>query len=484
VSESASAGLLVDGRNYFRALARALERAERAVYFSGWQFDSGVRLLRGVDAPDGAITEFLPLLEQCCERRPDLRISILAWDFSFVYALEREWLQEFKFRMERTGHIRFEFERHPVSTGSQHMKFVVADDTLLFAGGLDVCDERWDDRDHAYARPHRTKVGGDPYKPFHDIQVAATGPVAAELGALFRERWLASTGEVLTPPAPRPPAEFELGQLSEGALLPISCPEVALSRTDVNSRGEPVQEIAQLFATAIQRAETLIYVETQYFTSLWLGHALAERLRDTMRPPLTVVLVLPRDADSPKEQWALGDAQDALLWHLQTTARAHGHGWYPVFSEARQDASRSRGVFIHSKLVIVDDVFLSVGSANFTNRSMGLDSELNLSWRCRESADALSASIRRIRANLLAEHSGQTSGEAFEPAPGLRAALEAELGRPGTRLRTRLVTPARTTEWTRVVFDPERPIEPWQALASEALTELERQIFVGVRAAS
>ena len=64
-------------------------------------------------------------------------------------------------------------------------------------------------------------------------------------------------------------------------------------------------------------------------------------------------------------------------------------------------------VLIHSKLMTVDDRFLTIGSANTSNRSMGLDTELNVSWEATSPDDRkVLRSIRRARVNLLAEHCG------------------------------------------------------------------------------
>jgi hypothetical protein len=62
--------------------------------------------------------------------------------------------------------------------------------------------------------------------------------------------------------------------------------------------------------------------------------------------------------------------------------------------------------YIHSKLLLVDDRLLSVGSANMNNRSMGLDTEVNVTWEAAADQSAFVESIRRIRVDLLAEHIG------------------------------------------------------------------------------
>src|SRR3978361_135758 len=111
---------LIDARNYYRALYRALEQAEHHVVISGWQFESSVCLLRGVDAEHASHpVTFLELLTALCEERPNLNIYLLAWDFSLVYAKERESNQAEKFSAT-SARIHFRWDAHPAIGGSHH----------------------------------------------------------------------------------------------------------------------------------------------------------------------------------------------------------------------------------------------------------------------------------------------------------------------------------------------------------------------------
>jgi hypothetical protein len=135
---------------------------------SGWQFDSGVPLLRGRDVPAGAEVRFLKCLNGLCEAKPDLQIYILAWNFHVAFALEREWMQRVFFHWLTSSRFRFLFDDCPVSGGSHHQKFVVVDGRLGFLGGMDVCESRWDDRRHS----GEPCVSAAPaVKPYHDVQV-------------------------------------------------------------------------------------------------------------------------------------------------------------------------------------------------------------------------------------------------------------------------------------------------------------------------
>jgi phospholipase D1/2 len=104
------AGGLVDAADYYRAFYWAARHAERYIVMSGWQFDSGVQLVRGDEAPAGQEVRFLKFLNGLCERSPALRVYLLAWDFHPVLALEREWWQRVYFHWMTNPRLQFRFD--------------------------------------------------------------------------------------------------------------------------------------------------------------------------------------------------------------------------------------------------------------------------------------------------------------------------------------------------------------------------------------
>ena len=81
------AGLFIDGRAYYRAFYEAAQSAESQIFMMGWQFDSGVQLVRGADVPrQGPPAALLPFLASLLARKKNLQIRILAWDHSLVFA--------------------------------------------------------------------------------------------------------------------------------------------------------------------------------------------------------------------------------------------------------------------------------------------------------------------------------------------------------------------------------------------------------------
>ena len=430
-----AAGVIVDAADYYYAFYWAARQARRSILISGWQFDSGVKLLRGADAPAGAEVRFLKVLDGLCESNPALHICILAWDFHMVFAGEREWMQRVYFHWMTNERFHFRFDDAPVAGGSHHQKFVVVDGRLAFLGGMDVCESRWDDRCHRAVNPVRVSRGRR-QKPYHDVQMyMAGGAASAALEELFFDRWQRAGGT--PPPLPAALPEGEAHRL-RGAIH-FGAGRVALSRTDPRDDGVGVREVERLFEDGIAAAARLLYIETQYFSSRRMYEALVARMRDTARPRLQIVVVVNERAEALKEEIAVGLRQVKNIEGLRAVAADTGHDlgcYYSVCADASEDTFRA--TYIHSKLMVVDDRFLTVGSANFTNRSMGVDSELHGSWEAKEANDRkLIRSIRRVRVSLLAEHSGLsgvTTVRHLAQIDGLVRRLNDNAARPGARL--------------------------------------------------
>jgi phosphatidylserine/phosphatidylglycerophosphate/cardiolipin synthase-like enzyme len=402
--EDAESGLLVDGRDYYAAFYSAACQAKRSILLLGWQFDSDVELVRGGDIPHGASREdreLLTFLDRLCRMRPELETRVLAWDYSVWFALEREMLQKIVFDVATCSRFHFHWDATAPWPGSHHQKVAIIDGRLAFFGSQDICQERWDDSAHLPDNPLRT-CRGEPYKPYHEVQLAVTGTVARSLLDLFVERWRRATGEQLDPNAliaPHdPPAPL--------VTLPMPRARLALART---MAGEEAQEIKDQYVRAIRTAKRFIYCETQYVTSCAIRDALVERMRDPKRPKLDIVFVLPFKPEGFKEGVTVGLPQADTLAELARCAEETGHrlGVYNVAGR-RADGTEAH-VYIHSKLMIVDDTFMTIGSANLMNRSMTLDSELNASWEARDGERDLERGIQRARVRLMLEHLGEAA---------------------------------------------------------------------------
>jgi phosphatidylserine/phosphatidylglycerophosphate/cardiolipin synthase-like enzyme len=391
-------------------------------------------------------------------------------------------MQRVIFHWMTSARFHFRFDDCPGPGGSHHQKFVIVDGALAFLGGMDVCEARWDDRCHRAVNPVRLSRG-KPQKPYHDVQAYLRGGSAVPaLQALFAERWArAGGGPLPLPPRDRAPAR---GAPIRHA-LPLGAVPVALSRTDPLRGGETVREVERLFEDAIDAAESLIYMETQYFSSRRIREALARRMRDAGRPGLEIVIVVNERAEALKEELAVGLRQAQNLEQLRRVAAETGQtlGLYFTRCDGANDAFSA--TYIHSKLIAVDDRFLTVGSANLTNRSLAVDSELHAAWEVPPGGrdPALTRRIRHVRVSLLAEHcglSGIPAGRALARMRGLVGRLDEIASRPGARLqRHGPPTPAQAAAMEIVdpqslPFDPETSDDEAAAIGSEPTDEHHR----------
>lgn len=465
IYETRETGLIIDACDYYRAFHHTALRAKRYLLMAGWQFDSEVRLLRGEEAK-GEV-RFLNFLEELCERNPELEIYILAWDFSTVFSLEREWFQSIIFNWSTNERLRFRFDSAHAAGATHHQKFVVADGAIAYVGGMDICSSRWDDRRHLQENPDRVDLDGTRYGCYHDIQSYHTGPVVKVLIDLFVQRWLDSGGDALMiPTVVREP--FPLP--SQAFSLPTR--RVAVSRTQREvppGERKETHEIRHLFVDAIMSAESLIYLESQYFSSHAVYWSLVTRMSLPDRPRLQVILMLP-DRLPLTEELFLGLPQLKMIRSLQQVAEKTGHV-LSVYSSAQLDQGNRKMTFIHSKLLLVDDRFLTIGSANATNRSMGLDTELNVSWEADtpEEQGDLVAAFRRVRASLLAEHAGlygSSEEERFEDVENLTRHLDCLADDHEARLCRYQADPSlEQSDWPDAlepiasVVDPEKPVD-------------------------
>lgn len=442
IHEDTESALFIDGRDYYRAFYAAASKAKKSILLLGWQFDSDVQLLRGEDLPSGLAArdvQLLALLDRLCRERPDLQIRVLAWDHSVVFAFERELLQKVYFDAITCARFDFKWDDTVPLGGSHHQKVAIIDGRVAFFGSQDICQARWDDSTHRPDNDQRTSRGTT-HQPYHEVQLAVGGEAARSMIDLFVWRWLSATGEMLEP-ADLIDDDAGTEAFDFPVTLPLPRARLGLARTIPEIAGrERVAEVCDLYVRAIESAEHLVYIETQYLTSCAIRDALMTRMRDHTRPKLDVVIVLPHKPEKFKEEMTVGVPQAVLLQTLDECAREHGHALavYNVVAGTRPDGG-PLFVYIHSKLMIVDDRTFIVGSANLTNRSMTIDSEIVGAYEAEPGTAEyreLRHAIRRVRVRLLLEHLGEGAhARAVTGRRGLVARLDRLAGAASTRLR-------------------------------------------------
>lgn len=474
VQDASEIRLLVDAAEYYECLRGMCLKAKRTLYILAWDIDSRTPL-RGVQAPtDGLPETLLPFLQGLLQREPELQILILSWDFSLLYVWEREFLPQRQFVWKEQERLAFRLDgKHPAGA-SHHQKVVVIDDAVAFVGGLDLTLCRWDTPEHLRDDPRRITPDGLKYGTMHDAQIGIAGPAAVPLGDLFRERWLMATDEVLHKPAANTIA-------LDGAQL--SNHPVAISRTAAHDEGPGIREVQALTLKAIASAQRYIMIENQYLSSAVVGDALAERLREAEGPE--VLVILPQAESGWLEQESMGLLKQRLLRKLKAADTGKRlRVMYPTVESVNGPCD----VYVHSKILFVDDVFMKVGSSNMSNRSMSLDTECDISVESGDNAAAVKA-IQNWKFTLLGEHLGLAPDQvkaAVEGAGSLVKAVD-ELSKPASTTGRKLKPVPETSSeppafdfsvYDGLIADPEKPLSP-DVLMGHALPERQRKFVRG-----
>ncbi|WP_376099606.1 phospholipase D-like domain-containing protein [Roseomonas sp. CCTCC AB2023176] len=399
------AAVLSDGATYFGALRQAMLNARRTIHVAGWDIDSRMRLVGDLPAgqapADGLPDTLGAFLSALTDLNPDLTIRLLLWDYSVLYAIERELLPVLSLRWNTPPRVELCLDAETPFGASHHQKVVVVDDKVAFCGGLDLTIRRWDTQRHDPDDPRRVDPAGKPYPPFHDVQAVVDGEAAATLGALFRTRWLRAAGESLTP------TETDA---SHDPWPASTAPDVTDIRTGIaRTRPEhrlqtPRREVEALYLDSIATAERHVYLENQFLTCSRIARAMIRRMRQ--KPGLEVVMVAPKTHHTWLEHRTMLAGRIRFM-NLFRRARLTDRVrlLYPhVTGSQSSGAGSEREVMVHAKVMVVDDRLMRVGSSNIANRSMGLDTECDLMFEARDEPQR--AAIARMRDRLIGEHLG------------------------------------------------------------------------------
>lgn len=450
--------VIVDAAPYFEIMQQAMIGAEQRILLIGWDFDSRIHLAFGRrwwqrgwrrDCPS-RLGSFIPWLVR---RNRKLEVRILKWSVGVLNFLTRGSMLLDVLRWAPHRRIDFKFDTaHPIAC-SHHQKIAVIDANLAVCGGIDMTSRRWDTPEHPVHSDRRRQPHGHDDGPWHDATMLLEGEVAAVLDALGRDRWVRAGGKplaVLPPP--------ETSAWPEGLEAHFTDVEVGIARTRPEYRGRrEVREIEELFIAHIGRAKRFIYAESQYFASRAVAEAICRRMSE--EDPPEILLVNPQSAEGWLEPLAMDTARAELLKAIGEVDR---HGRFHLFTPWNGVTP----IYVHAKIMIVDDEVLRIGSANLNNRSMGLDSECDLFIDCaRPANEGCGEAIRKLRHSLLAEHCGLEEGEVagLLERSGSMAGMISALGEGRSR-RLRRFEPPKLDELGQAIgrsaiLDPEKPDE-------------------------
>jgi len=459
IERANKARMIVDAADYYALLERLMADAKQRILLIGWDFDPRIALKPDENGKGEPLGNYLLRL---AKDQPDRDIDILRWNFGALKQFAMPRILSMIARWKLTRSISFRLDSaHPVGC-SHHQKVAVFDDHLAVCGGIDVGSRRWDTRDHKDGDARRTAPDGNSYMPWHDSTMILAGPVGGALAELGNERWQRATKKALRDLTGE-------GENWPGDLEPdFEGVDVAISRTRAKYDGcGEIREIEQLYLDMIAAADRFIYFENQYFTCGKIAAAIAERLNEDNPPEF--VMVMPQTADGWLEQMAMDAARVQLVREIAKSK--HGDRlrvYYP----------RTKGgdpIYVHAKTAIVDDRMIRVGSANMNNRSMGLDSECDVTIDTALPANkGAEPVIARLRTSLIAEHldvSEEEVAATFKRTGSLIDTIEALRGKGRSLELLDLVPPGPMDEFIadNEVLDPTSPDAMFEGFTERGL---------------
>jgi cardiolipin synthase A/B len=334
---------LLNGDQAFPAMLEAIRSAQRSINFEGYIFWPGEMATAFVDAFSERARAGIP--------------THVVLDWVGSKKMDRKQLKQ----MEQAG-VKIAWY-HPIRwytldrlNKRTHRKILVVDGRVGFEGGLGIADPY---SGHAQDKDH-----------WRDAQFRIEGPVVAQMQSDFLDNWIKTGGPLLDGPEYFPSLD-SVGSQSAQAFR--------------SSPGEGVESLRLLFLLAIASANHKILIANPYFVPNTLA---VDMLVAARRRGVDVEIIVP------------GPILDA-----QVVRRASRSKWGPLL-EAGVKIYEYQPTFYHTKVMVVDDCWVSVGSANFDNRSFRLNDEANI--------NVFDQGFAREQASVFAEDRARSKAITFE----------------------------------------------------------------------
>jgi phosphatidylserine/phosphatidylglycerophosphate/cardiolipin synthase-like enzyme len=371
--------VLIDGAEALPRIAHDLREARSRVYIAGWFFSPDFDLTR-----DQTPSLLRDVLAEVAER-VDVRVLVWAGAPLPLFRPSRRTVRTMGESLCRGTRIRCVLDSMERPLHCHHEKTIVIDDRVAFVGGIDLTSEHGDRFDSS-KHVARGSAG------WHDVSSRVTGAVVEDLAEHFRMRWHEVTGE-------------SLDARSSAPGMPAGSHTVQITRTipDKVYKAAPRGEfgILESYLAALRSARRLVYLENQFLWSPEIANVLRDKLRDPPSDEFRLLLVLPAKPSSGGE-----DTRGTLGELIEADA---GRGRVLACTLFARRGPVAHPVYVHAKVGIIDDRWLTLGSANLNDHSLFNDTEVNVL-----TIDPALARDTRLR--LWAEHLectiSETSGDA------------------------------------------------------------------------
>jgi phosphatidylserine/phosphatidylglycerophosphate/cardiolipin synthase-like enzyme len=403
---------LVDGEPAFRRIGEAVSAARRRVWVTIAYVDREAKL------PDGHGTVF-DLLERAAARGVDVRALFWREPRLREHEPDSEHFEgsqgDLAWLGERGARFCARWDRLP-NGFCQHQKSWIVDagepGEVAFVGGINL--------DAPSIAPPGHAVRGSPQ--IHDVYLELRGPAASDVHHNFVQRWneasdreeaggvwpdLRCAGALEFPARLSPPAGPVPVQLTRTVLAGRYRDQTAAPGAKPYSIAGGEASVLEQYLAAIASARSSVYLENQAIGS----PAVVDALEAALQRGVEVVFLVPGNAH-PAFVEARKEPRAAFFFEKLAQLGRHENFTLAAIASGGADG-RYDEIYVHSKLVLVDDLWCTIGSTNVAERSFHQDTELNASFWHPES-------VRALRRELLLEHLGLDTRELDD-----RAALRA-----------------------------------------------------------
>jgi phospholipase D1/2 len=430
---------LVDGMDAMAKMADAMNKAGSFIYITDWWINAYLFLVRK-PLPFDPENRLIEILRAKAKSAPPVRVRILLWE-SGPHLVINNRDEEAEKAFESDKALDIKVSRHPAGHQywSHHQKGVVVDGKVAFVGGVDMCKGRWDNSEHnlnadeSIFYNEKADAGKDkdkphiyymndfyspsvaevqdkfdtsttpprdrfPRMPWHDIHVRIEGPAAHDVERNFVERWKFQ-GKKGTLNESAPP---DAGAGKQMVQIVRSIGKTTLGAETENS-------IQHAYLQAIQNAQHYVYIENQFFTSHYGDDAVKNEVADAIfnrvkmaidhKEVFRVIVVMPVHP----EGLVSGHTLDVMHFQFMTIRAAGSSlverikkevgddkvadyiGFFNLRNYALlkvmdgKDRLVTEQVYVHAKLMIVDDRVAIIGSANINDRSLAGDRDSEIS---------------------------------------------------------------------------------------------------------
>ncbi|KAF2074273.1 hypothetical protein CYY_004406 [Polysphondylium violaceum] len=446
----------VDCDEYFAASAEAIENAQREVFITSWFLSPEVYLIRYPNLDPRY------RLDNLLKRKAmqGVKIFVILWDETKIATFKGS--KRAKDKLEEL-HQNIKVIKHPPIIPlywSHHQKTLIVDQELAFVGGVDFCFGRYDTWCHHlidvnsnlwpgkdYYNPVLGEMGDIlapnedsidrkkiPRMPWHDVMVGVNGLAARDVALNFILRWNHHKDDYY------PPLYFNTTPLiSQGT----STCQLLRSMDEWSGGGRNERSIHTAYIQAIEDADHYIYIENQNFVSthapgVWnqISHEIVKRIKRAIRKRevFRVFIVLPSQQDGKFQEET--HIRGLMHWQYATLIRGENSivrqlsrefpdvdlteyiSFFSLRTHAFLEGSYvTEQIYVHSKLMVIDDRVVIVGSANINDRSFNGERDSELAFIVRDDKDTIKTKMNgkeyiasrfafNLRIRLWKEHLG------------------------------------------------------------------------------